>query len=175
MNRDHENFEQLRRLMALKRYEVPPPGYHDRLSREISARVRALGAADKLTWYERLSWENPWMTRLLRIFDAKPAVAGVFGVAVCGLLLTAFVHSESADASSPGTVSSFETTPTPAADQLVQNGTLGLPPVPSPGIVPAAGSPMGAFAPVAPNAGSLFNPSNPNAGVERVNFSPANP
>jgi hypothetical protein len=39
MSPNSENFDALRKLMALKRHEVPPPGYFDRLADKISYRL----------------------------------------------------------------------------------------------------------------------------------------
>jgi hypothetical protein len=92
MTPDHEDFEQLRRLLALKRHEQPPPGYFNSFSQQVLARIRAgeLGA-DTAPW-ER--WLTSPLQRLWLTFETKPVLAGVFGAAVCALLISGVVYSE---------------------------------------------------------------------------------
>jgi hypothetical protein len=93
MNENENNFESLRRLLALKRHETPPPGYFENFSAEVAARLRAGegGAA------ERPAIELPWLFRLLSAFEAKPAFAGGFAFALCLLLLLGIVYAERPD------------------------------------------------------------------------------
>ncbi|MGN6553617.1 MAG: hypothetical protein ACTHLW_07835 [Verrucomicrobiota bacterium] len=89
MNPDSENFDQLRRLFALKRHEQPPPGYFDRFSRDVISRIQAGEQGDAST-------EANWMQRLWLMLEAKPLFAGAFGAGVCALLMLGILSSEEA-------------------------------------------------------------------------------
>ncbi len=94
MNQDPQEFEQLRRLLALKRHEVPPPGYFGRFSGEVIARIEAGDRGEEASAFvERLLWEAPWLQRIWAALEAKPILAGAFGVAVCSLLISGAVYS----------------------------------------------------------------------------------
>ena len=108
MNENENNFESLRRLLALKRHETPPPGYFENFSGEVTARIRAgEGSAT-----ERQVIELPWLFRLLSAFEAKPAFAGAFASALCLLLLFGIVFAERPDSvTQPLLTQSEQTTP----------------------------------------------------------------
>ena len=89
MNENENNFESLRRLLALKRLETPPPGYFENFSTAVMARIRAGGGAA-----EQQASELPWLFRLLAVFEAKPAFAGGFAFALCLFLLLGIVYAE---------------------------------------------------------------------------------
>jgi hypothetical protein len=93
MNENENNFEALRRLLALKRHEVPPPGYFEHFSGGVIARIRAGESGAQNDLQERL----PWLFRLIQLFEAKPAFAGVFASALCLLLLAGIVNAERPD------------------------------------------------------------------------------
>ena len=80
MNSDPENFEAVRKLIALKRHELPPPGYFNRLPGKIMDRIE-LGEGQLSVW-ERISGA----------FTIRPAFAYAFVLAACGTL-TATVYS----------------------------------------------------------------------------------
>jgi len=71
-----ENFDQLRRLLALKRYEAPPPGYFHNFSSKVMARIEAAEVALAPAWWQRFGFD----------FNFKPALVCGLGVVVCGLL-----------------------------------------------------------------------------------------
>jgi hypothetical protein len=89
-----DDFEQLRRLLALKRHEQPPPGYFHGFSRQVIVRIQAgdLGApAQASVW--SLSGGS-FLQRIWATFDARPVLAGAFGVAVCGFFLVGALMSD---------------------------------------------------------------------------------
>jgi hypothetical protein len=92
MNENENNFEPLRRLLALKRHETPPPGYFNNFSGQIIASIRA-GEVGKS------SSETSWLVKLLQAFEFKPAFAGAFASALCLLLVFGIVYAERPDSS----------------------------------------------------------------------------
>ena len=54
MSENTENFDQLRRLLKLKRYEQPPPRYFNEFSGLVIARIRAGERVGDLSLVERL-------------------------------------------------------------------------------------------------------------------------
>jgi len=114
MSQDTENFEQLRRLLKLKRYEQPPPRYFNDFSSQVIARIKLGERGEGNAVIGRLLWEAPWLQRIWAAFEAKPVLAGAFGVAVCSLLITGVIYSEKTDvqpvALIPGTESSVAST-----------------------------------------------------------------
>jgi hypothetical protein len=94
MNENENNFEPLRRLLAFKNRETPPPGYFNSFSINVIARIRAgeIGAA------ENPFTEAPWILRLIHAFQFKPAFAGTFAGALCLMLVFGIVYAERPDA-----------------------------------------------------------------------------
>jgi hypothetical protein len=98
MNESETNFESLRRLLALKRHEIPPPGYFNGFSDQVMSRIRA-GEVDG----SREAGESSWLLRFLQVFEAKPAFAGTFAFSLCMLLLFGIVYAERPDAATKTT------------------------------------------------------------------------
>jgi len=93
MNSQSDNFEQIRKLLALKRHEQPPPGYFDNLSARIINRIEA-AESDHPSLWERLGFA----------FGSKPAFVCALGVIACGLLcigVLSTVQGTAANATSP--------------------------------------------------------------------------
>lgn len=102
MNADQENFESLRRLLALKKHEQPPPGYFKDFSEHVIMQIRAAGPGEESLGLETI----PWLQRFWGALEHNPILAGAFGVLVCALLLSGVVFSEKAgtpDVSLPDT------------------------------------------------------------------------
>lgn len=86
MKEEEQSFESLCRLLALKRHEVPPPGYFNGFSRQVLARIRAGEAEVAAGSWERLLAGMPWLVRWLQGLETKPVFAGGFAAALCLLL-----------------------------------------------------------------------------------------
>jgi hypothetical protein len=89
-NAQPDDFEQLRKLLALKRHEVPPPGYFNRFSDNVIARLRAPEPMTRPTWLQLLGLD----------FDLKPAFLCATGVAVCALLSLGIIVATQVDPNS---------------------------------------------------------------------------
>lgn len=96
MSSEQDNFEQLRRLLALKRHETPPPGYFDRFSLQVSARIRAGEGA-----HPSVLAPFGWFQRLWELFERKPVFAGAFGAAVSAIIVWGVVTTEVIDTTAP--------------------------------------------------------------------------
>lgn len=94
MNPDSENFDALRRVLALKRHEQPPPGYFNSFSNQVIARIKAGETAEPASAISRLFGRAAWWNNLVTLLEAKPAITGAFGAAVCALLISGIVYSE---------------------------------------------------------------------------------
>jgi hypothetical protein len=94
MSPEQQNFDQLRRLLALKRHEVPPPGYYANFSREVVARIRAGERGESASSRE---WQTGWWHRFWNVLEAQPVLAGAVGAFVCGAMVWTFMASETPD------------------------------------------------------------------------------
>src|SRR5271154_6769496 len=88
MNENENNFESLRRLLAFKNRETPPPGYFNDFSRQVVGRIRA-GETNESS--------GAWFSKLLQAFEFKPAFAGSFAGALCLLLVFGIVYAQRPD------------------------------------------------------------------------------
>ena len=132
MNQDTENFEKLRRLLTLKRYEQPPPRYFNDFSSQVITRIKRGERGDGYASVGRMLWEAPWLQRIWGAFEAKPLLAGAFGLAVCATLITGVIYSERTDlqpvALIPGTESSIAS-PLELANAMAENSAALINPI----------------------------------------------
>jgi hypothetical protein len=84
MNSNPEEFEGLRRLLALKKHENPPPGYFNYLPEQIRIKNERNDLSEHSTWWE-------WMVAK---FDARPVLAGAYAFAISGLMLLGYTVSQ---------------------------------------------------------------------------------
>lgn len=161
---NENNFDSLRQLLALKRHEVPPPGYFNSFSGQVIARIQAGEANEQATLTERLTHEAPWLIKFLQLFEAKPAFAGAFASALCLLLLFGIVYAERPDAVTQPLLTSTEDAGSALAS--LSPSTFTQPDTQS-GLL-ASTNPVMSLQPVA----SLFGQQNPFA--TPVSYSPGN-
>jgi hypothetical protein len=127
MSQDTENFEQLRRLLKIKRYEQPPPRYFNDFSSHVIARIARIERGERGDGHAsvgRMLWEAPWLQRIWAAFEAKPLLAGAFGLAVCATLISGVIFSERTDLQPvvgiPGSESSISS-PVEFANVMAEN------------------------------------------------------
>ena len=100
MNENESNFESLRRLLVLKRYETPPPGYFNYFSSQVVQRIRAGDPGTSANWVEELFGQATWLGKLVQVFDVKPVFAGAFAGALCLLLFLGIIYADRPDLTS---------------------------------------------------------------------------
>jgi hypothetical protein len=108
MNPDPGTFEELRRLLVLKRYEQPPPGYFDRFPSEVIARIRESESASNLAI---LQPPVPWLQQLWNALEARVVLPTAFGAAVCSVLILGLMRSSVLQASSVHIAERLDGTP----------------------------------------------------------------
>ncbi len=94
MSAKQPDFENLRRLLKLKRYEKPPPRYFNDFSTQVVNAIRNGAQAEPESFGEQLATGLPWLERFLTGFQSKPVMAGLFGAAVCVLVVAGITYSE---------------------------------------------------------------------------------
>ena len=92
MNTGNDDFEQLRKLLKLKRHEQPPPGYFNGFSTRILTRIERQSESQAATGlFARFSW----LSRLREVMAENPISSAIF--AVCGVLMVAIANSQYLD------------------------------------------------------------------------------
>jgi hypothetical protein len=79
------DFDSLQRLLKLKRLEQPPPGYFERLRREVLTRIGEAGS------------EDPWWRRLLPRFEFRHALIGATSACALGIYLVGLAPGDGTD------------------------------------------------------------------------------
>lgn len=87
MSPEPENFENLRRALALKRYEQPPPRYFNEFSGRVIARLRA---GERGQWQEK----SFWLQGIWAFLDTRPALAAGFGAALVAVVISGVTLSD---------------------------------------------------------------------------------
>ncbi len=116
MDTESNQMESVRRLIALKRYEQPPPGYFHLLPSRIITRIEN-GEGEASFW-------ESWLDN----FSVRPVWACAFGLSLCAAVTAAVVYPAKSDApiasSQPASPGELWADAAPAADEAaVANGT----------------------------------------------------
>ena len=96
MNAEPENFDQLCRLLKLKRHESPPPRYFNDFSSQVILRIRVGTPTGRLESFEDTLSESPWVRRFWQAIEHRPAMSGLLTAAACALLVIGVFASDSA-------------------------------------------------------------------------------
>ena len=154
MNPPEENFENLRKLLELKRHETPPPGYFEGFSSNLIARIEAEDARPAPAGWRRF----------FPSLDTSPLMVGAYGVIVASLVI-AGVQLAGQAGSADGTAS--DPALAGAAGSALESDAVI---VPEPAIVTVADEAEG-VARSAPTG--TFNPPSVHGGTstpQRVSF-----
>lgn len=167
MSSDREDFAELRRLLALKRHETPPPGYYNNFSRQVITRIKAGESLPQPAFWERWFSSEGFISRCWSAFEAKPALAGSFGLAVCTVLGAALFLNEPGSTDQAPVVAGFDSQPAMVMPER-QFVNSGVPFSPAAGSLESS-STSGVLSPGAKP--SLFN-ATPALQVQPVSFQP---
>jgi len=131
MNENENNFESLRRLLALKRHETPPLGYFNDFSGQVLQRIRVGQTDQSANLFEELFNHAPWLAKLAQALDVRPVLAGGFAGSLCMLLLFGIVYAERPDITpqpllqvANSTVSFAAVSPTALSQPVDQGGIV---------------------------------------------------
>jgi hypothetical protein len=171
MKANNDQFENLRRALALKRHEQPPPRFFNDFSSQVIGRIRA-GDKGDAAGVTQFFWEVPWLQRFWTALEAKPLLSGSFAVAVCGMLVAGVVYSEKTDpvaarfgesTQSPSTMMAIADGANPGVGALVDQPTF------TPGAEPSGINPLVNTQPRA----SIFSDIEHRPQPQLIKFSPS--
>lgn len=77
MEENQENFDDLKRLLATKNHELPPPRFHDDLRGRILAQIDAEAAEGQTSWWQRF----------VDSFELRPALSTGVAAGLCAVLM----------------------------------------------------------------------------------------
>ncbi len=117
-----QDFEKLQQLLKLKRHESPPPRFFNDFSFQVTARIRAGEGAGKIENFEDIVAQAPWLHRIWKAIEGKPAVSGLFAAAVCGVLIAGIFYVDNSAPTMPGFATNQSAEPADNSDPAA--GTL---------------------------------------------------
>jgi hypothetical protein len=168
MNENQQNFDDLKRLLKLKRHEIPPPGYFNNFSDRVVDRIRAGEAVAGNSFVERLEVHAPWLLNFIRSFESRPGMVGGFATSLCLLLILGVVFAEYSEKQAQAKFSLTDAVAAQPTDTLAALTPSPVAAVASGGIV-ASTNPVTSLQPVA----TLFGQTTGNPLFQQASFAPA--
>jgi hypothetical protein len=170
MNENQPNFDELKRLLKLKRHEVPPPGYFNNFSDQIVSRIRAGEGDVNQSLLEKLENEAPWLVNFIRLFDTRPGLVGGFAASLCLLLVLGVVFAEYSE-NAANKIVQFQGVSTPANNPALASLASPIPasPVTDSGGIVASTNPVTSLQPVI----TMFGQPEGNPLFQSAGFVPA--
>lgn len=108
MNADQPDFEPLRRLLKLKRYEQPPPRYFNDFSSQVIQRIESGKSGAQENLWDELTLGSPWWQRIRSVFQPRPVLTGVCATALLALIVGGAVYTEKHQPTSTTGIGGFE-------------------------------------------------------------------
>jgi hypothetical protein len=173
MSDKNNNFDDLKKLLKLKRHEIPPPGYFNNFSGDVIGRIRAGESGGPASLFEQLQSDSPLLATLLSIFHARPGIVGGLATSVCLLLLVSVLIADHSDQAAPDMPQGFAQAAQPS-DSVADNNQASSPApgaslaVASGGGISVSSNPVVSLQPVATLFGAQQNPL-----FQPVGFAPA--
>lgn len=116
MQDQSQEFEQLRRLLALKRHEAPPPRYFEDFSSRVIDRIEV----------ENTRAGAGWFSNLMELLRVRPAMSASFCLATALVLLAATTLFESAPSSSTAKMPTVEPSFAAASEPVAPASASGM-------------------------------------------------
>jgi hypothetical protein len=170
MSETNDNFDDLKRLLKLKRHEIPPPGFHNRFSDDVMARIRSGESGGGSHILERVYADSPFLAGWLRLFEAKPGIIGAAATGLCLLLLVGVIfvdRSENSSANGGTIISQAMPGASDAGASPALASAVTLAPADNSGITVST-NPVSSLQPVASLFGSQPNPLFQTAGFTQA-------
>lgn len=117
-----QDFEKLQQLLKLKRHESPPPRFFNDFSFQVTARIRA--GERKIEDFEDVVAQAPWLHRLWKTIEGKPAVSGLFAATVCAVLIAGIFFMDNTVPTLPGVAGNQTEAPAGKSEGAVSESLL---------------------------------------------------
>lgn len=117
MINEPDNFDQLRKLLALKRYEQPPPTFFYQFTRDVMRRISTGAHATESVG------DRTWIERLWQYLEIRPWLAGAVGAVACAALIAWIIYAQHVEWAPPTlpVVTQHVPEPSTEAPALVQS------------------------------------------------------